>query len=114
MGCFKCFERFDYLQQIAANNEQKVTPTRWWYSFFRRPDKPLIDPILEENKRAIERMKNTNNDNCDQWQTLSVKCKNIIINDIFDNALEMIIYPNNLHRQEFISEGLVLLLLLLL
>ena len=67
-----------------------------------RPQNQIPDPKALE----LERMKNTENDECDKWQSLEINSKNIIIqNQIGDSEIQMIIHPSDLKRYQFFKEG---------
>jgi len=54
----------------------------------------------------LERMKNTINDDCDKWHSLTINSKNILIrNDLGDSQLQMVVHPAELKRSLFVGEG---------
>lgn len=63
--------------------------------------------VPDFKKLQIEKMKQTINENCDQWHSMAVSSKNIIIkNSATDQPkLELIVHPMDLDRTNFIKEG---------
>lgn len=67
-----------------------------------RPKPQTPDPKAVE----LERMKNTENEECDKWQSLEINSKNILIqNQLNDSNIKMIVHPSDLKRSQFVKEG---------
>lgn len=106
-GCSKCYQLYtDLPQQSSADSSVTgQSSSRWWHMFLprNRPQNQIPDPKALE----LERMKNTENDECDKWQSLEINSKNIIIqNQIGDSEIQMIIHPSDLKRSQFFKEGI--------
>nr|XP_046918923.1 LOW QUALITY PROTEIN: acylglycerol kinase, mitochondrial-like [Dermatophagoides farinae] len=107
-GCSKCFQRYE-TDSTKPEMEPilKSSNKRWWHSFMPLPKQtpPVIDPVAEAKKRLIETMKNTTNDDCDKWETVKLKSKNILVEDTFNNSIQLTIHPADMDRMSFIQEG---------
>lgn len=80
--------------------------TRWWHVFLPRSKAKFIDPVKESKIAELEHMKSTINEECDQWQTISIKAKNILLrHSPYQTELELIVHPPDLKRNTFVREG---------
>ncbi|KAJ6224366.1 hypothetical protein RDWZM_002911 [Blomia tropicalis] len=108
-GCSKCYQRFmdqpESLVDLNGQTNHNQTNRRWWHMFLPRNLPKQTKP--DAKAIQLEQMKNTINEECDQWHTFSINSKNILIrNKIGTSQLEMITHPSDMKRSQFVKEGI--------
>lgn len=110
-GCSKCYQRFVDNNGGGGGGGSEVEiatqmSQRWWQRFLPLPSrKPMV---ADERRLRVERMKDVTNEQCDQWHTVSIEAKNVLIGNSIDKCrMQMQILRPQLARSEWIKEGYV-------